>query len=82
MVILHLKLSDSCFFQGHSSRFEQNVLPRRLRETIGLGLDKNAAVAYVGELPGRVYTVDLKTKAKMKTALFPELGDITGTALT
>ncbi|KAK2123936.1 hypothetical protein NOF04DRAFT_1349456 [Fusarium oxysporum II5] len=62
-----------------SAALEREVLARRLHETIGLALDKNTAKAYVTDLSGGVYAVDLKTKTK--TVLFPELGDITGIAL-
>ncbi|KAF3024394.1 hypothetical protein E8E14_014425 [Neopestalotiopsis sp. 37M] len=58
---------------------KREVLATRLHETIGLALDKRAQRAYVTDLAGGVYSVDLKTKTK--TTLFPELGDITGIAI-
>jgi DNA-binding beta-propeller fold protein YncE len=58
---------------------EREILAKRLHETIGLALDKKAATAYVTDLSGGVYAVDLKTKTK--SVLFAELGDLTGIAL-
>ncbi|KIL86007.1 hypothetical protein FAVG1_10977 [Fusarium avenaceum] len=58
---------------------QPEILAKRFHETIGLALNKSASVAYVTDLSGGVYAVDLKKKTK--TVLFPELGDITGIAL-
>ncbi|KAF4948580.1 hypothetical protein FSARC_13700 [Fusarium sarcochroum] len=69
-------------FIGNHSRGDmpqREVLAKRLHETIGLALDKDASMAYVTDLSGGVYAIDLKKKTK--TVLFPELGDITGIAL-
>ncbi|KAF5020541.1 hypothetical protein F66182_7440 [Fusarium sp. NRRL 66182] len=60
-------------------RPRREILARRLHETIGLALDKHGSVAYVTDLAGGVYAIDLEKKTK--AVLFPELGDITGIAL-
>ncbi|ETS85683.1 hypothetical protein PFICI_03708 [Pestalotiopsis fici W106-1] len=57
---------------------KREILATRLHETIGLALDRRTQRAYVTDLAGGVYSVDLKTKTK--TVLFPELGDTTGIA--
>ncbi|KAF5679145.1 alcohol dehydrogenase [Fusarium heterosporum] len=62
-----------------SETTQREILARRFHETIGLSLDKSASTAYVTDLSGGVYAVDLKSKSK--TVLFPELGDITGIAV-
>lgn len=55
------------------------VLAQRLHETIGLALDRDTDVAYVTDLAGGVYAIDIKLRKK--TVLFAEAGDITGIAL-
>lgn len=55
------------------------VLATRLHETIGLALDREEDVAYVTDLAGGVYAIDIKKRTKK--VLFPELGDLTGIAL-
>ncbi|KAG8160029.1 hypothetical protein KVR01_010666 [Diaporthe batatas] len=55
------------------------VLATRLHETIGLALDRDEDVAYVTDLAGGVYAIDIKKRTKK--VLFPELGDLTGIAL-
>lgn len=55
------------------------ILATRFHETIGLSLDLEKGVAYVSDLAGGVYAIDLKTRKKK--VLFPELGDLTGIAL-
>ncbi|EOA91933.1 uncharacterized protein SETTUDRAFT_40835 [Exserohilum turcica Et28A] len=55
------------------------ILASRFHETIGLALDLESSVAYVSDLAGGVYAVDLQTRKKK--VLFPELGDLTGIAL-
>ncbi|KAI1839938.1 hypothetical protein JX265_013894 [Neoarthrinium moseri] len=61
------------------SGFQREVIARRLHETIGLTVDKASGVAYVTDLSGGVYAVNIAKKEK--TVLFPELGDLTGIAL-
>lgn len=63
-----------------SSRPQREILATRLHETIGLALDHRGRKAYVTDLSGGIYSVDLKTKEKK--VLFPELGDITGIAVS
>ncbi|OLN88090.1 Low-density lipoprotein receptor-related protein 5 [Colletotrichum chlorophyti] len=58
---------------------ERQTLAIRLHEAIGLCLDKTTDVAYITDLAGGVYAVDLRTREKR--VLFSELGDITGVAL-
>lgn len=58
---------------------EPEILARRLHEAIGLAVDFARDVAYVTDLAGGVYAVDINTQKK--TTLFPELGDLTGIAL-
>lgn len=58
---------------------EPQVLAIRMHETIGVALDREADVAYVTDLAGGLYAVDIKTRKK--TVLFSELGDLTGIAL-
>lgn len=55
------------------------VLATRLHETIGLALDREEDMAYVTDLAGGVYAIDIKKRTKK--VLFPELGDLTGIAL-
>lgn len=63
-----------------SGAVEREILATRLHETIGLALDSRSQTAYVTDLSGGVYAVDLKSKKK--TVLFPELGDTTGIAIS
>lgn len=58
---------------------EVEILASRFHETIGLALDLENRTAYVSDLAGGVYAVDLQTRKKK--VLFPELGDLTGIAL-
>ncbi|KAK8095060.1 L-carnitine dehydrogenase [Apiospora hydei] len=58
---------------------KSDILARRLHEAIGLSVDHKNQKAYVADLAGGVYRIDLQTKEKM--VLFPELGDLTGVAL-
>ncbi|KAK8087498.1 hypothetical protein PG994_002472 [Apiospora phragmitis] len=58
---------------------KSDILARRLHEAIGLSVDHKNTKAYVTDLAGGVYSIDLETKEK--TVLFPELGDLTGVAL-
>ncbi|KZM22902.1 3-hydroxyacyl-CoA dehydrogenase [Ascochyta rabiei] len=58
---------------------EVQVLATRFHEAIGLALDKEERKAYVSDLAGGVYEVDLASRKKK--VLFPELGDLTGIAL-
>ncbi|KUI64232.1 Low-density lipoprotein receptor-related protein 5 [Cytospora mali] len=55
------------------------VLTIRLHEAIGLALDRDGDIAYVTDLAGGVYGVDIKTRKKK--GLLVELGDVTGIAL-
>lgn len=55
------------------------ILATRLHETIGLALDREEDTAYVTDLAGGVYAIDIKKRTKK--VLFPELGDLTGIAL-
>lgn len=55
------------------------ILATRLHEAIGLALDRAERKAYVSDLAGGVYEVDLQSRKKK--VLFPELGDLTGIAL-
>lgn len=55
------------------------ILAHRFHEAIGLTLDSENNVAYVSDLSGGVYAVDLQTRKK--TVLFPEMGDLTGITL-
>jgi hypothetical protein len=55
------------------------ILATRFHETIGLSMDFEKRVAYVSDLAGGVYSIDLQTRKKK--VLFPELGDLTGIAL-
>jgi sugar lactone lactonase YvrE len=59
---------------------KREILATRLHETIGLALDRRNQKVYVTDLSGGVYSVDLKNKEKK--VLFPELGDLTGIAIT
>ncbi|KAK8133426.1 hypothetical protein PG984_005438 [Apiospora sp. TS-2023a] len=58
---------------------KSEILARRLHEAIGLSVDHKNQKAYVADLAGGVYSIDLETREK--TVLFPELGDLTGVAL-
>jgi hypothetical protein len=55
------------------------ILATRLHEAIGLAVDRESKKAYVSDLAGGVYEVDLELRKKK--VLFPELGDLTGIAL-
>lgn len=55
------------------------VLAIRMHETIGVVVDRDQDVAYVTDLAGGLYAVDIKTRKKQ--VLFAELGDLTGIAL-
>ena len=55
------------------------ILATRLHEAIGLAVDRASKKAYVSDLAGGVYEVDLESRKKK--VLFPELGDLTGIAL-
>jgi DNA-binding beta-propeller fold protein YncE len=55
------------------------ILATRLHEAIGLAVDRESKKAYVSDLAGGVYEVDLESRKKK--VLFPELGDLTGIAL-
>ncbi|KAF3040973.1 hypothetical protein E8E12_009161 [Didymella heteroderae] len=55
------------------------ILATRFHEAIGLALDRTERKAYVSDLAGGVYEVDLQSRKKK--VLFPELGDLTGIAL-
>ncbi|KAK2031563.1 YWTD domain-containing protein [Colletotrichum zoysiae] len=57
---------------------QKETLAIRFHETIGLSIDRDAGLAYVTDLAGGLYTVDVKTREKR--VLFTELGDITGIA--
>ncbi|KAK2046104.1 hypothetical protein LZ31DRAFT_583640 [Colletotrichum somersetense] len=57
---------------------QKETLAVRFHETIGLSIDRDAGLAYVTDLAGGIYTVDVKTREKR--VLFTELGDITGIA--
>jgi DNA-binding beta-propeller fold protein YncE len=58
---------------------EIEILATRLHEAIGLAVDLEEGKAYVSDLAGGVYEVDLKSGKKR--VLFAELGDLTGIAL-
>ncbi|CCF36500.1 low-density lipoprotein receptor YWTD [Colletotrichum higginsianum] len=58
---------------------QYDILAIRLHETIGLSLDTKAGAAYVTDLAGGVYSINVQTRKK--SVLFTELGDITGIAL-
>lgn len=55
------------------------ILATRFHEVIGLALDKTERKAYVSDLAGGVYEVDLQSRKKK--VVFPELGDLTGIAI-
>ncbi|KAK6069387.1 low-density lipoprotein receptor YWTD [Seiridium cupressi] len=63
-----------------SKSIKREILATRLHETIGLALDVGNQKAYVTDLSGGVYQVNLKNKEKK--VIFPELGDLTGIAIT
>ncbi|KAF9696243.1 hypothetical protein EKO04_006286 [Ascochyta lentis] len=71
--------SLNCAFVGGAQVGEVQVLATRFHEAIGLALDKEDRKAYVSDLAGGVYEVDLVSRKKK--VLFPELGDLTGIAL-
>lgn len=60
-------------------RGQVEILATRFHEAIGLALDRAERKAYVSDLAGGVYEVDLQSRKKK--VLFPELGDLTGIAL-
>ncbi|TDZ72084.1 3-hydroxyacyl-CoA dehydrogenase-like protein LAM1 [Colletotrichum trifolii] len=62
-----------------AGRRQIETLAIRLHEAIGLALDRYSGVAYVTDLSGGVYAIDIKTRKK--TVVFAELGDTTGIAL-
>jgi DNA-binding beta-propeller fold protein YncE len=66
-------------FVGDGKVGEVEILATRFHETIGLAVDKEGKKAYVSDLAGGVYEVDLVSRKKK--VLFPELGDLTGIAL-
>ena len=66
-------------FVGGEKVSEIEILATRLHEAIGLAVDLKERKAYVSDLAGGVYEVDLKSKKKK--VLFAELGDLTGIAL-
>lgn len=55
------------------------LLAKRLHETIGLAVDFRTQSAYVTDLAGGLYSVNLAKKEKK--VLYAELGDLTGIAL-
>lgn len=55
------------------------ILATRLHEAIGLAVDTEQGKAYVSDLSGGVYEIDLGSRKKK--VLFGELGDLTGIAL-
>lgn len=66
-------------FVGGDKVGEIEVLATRLHEAIGLAVDLQEKKAYVSDLAGGVYEVDLKSRKKK--VMFAELGDLTGIAL-
>lgn len=66
-------------FVGGEKVGEIEILATRLHEAIGLAVDFKERKAYVSDLAGGVYEVDLKSRKKK--VLFAELGDLTGIAL-
>ncbi|KAM6504705.1 hypothetical protein FSOLCH5_015206 [Fusarium solani] len=72
---------NRAFIGNHSTADmpRREVLAKRLHETIGLALDKDAMMAYVSDFSGGIYAIDLVKRTK--TVLFSELGDSTGIAL-
>jgi len=60
-------------------RAAPDILARHLHEAIGLSIDHTGKKAYVTDLAGGVYAINLETKEK--NVLFQELGDLTGVAL-
>ncbi|OJD30638.1 low-density lipoprotein receptor ywtd [Diplodia corticola] len=65
---------------------ERQVLAMRFHEAIGLALDEREGVAYVTDLAGGVYRVELPAEGGgggqgRKEVLIAELGDVTGIAL-
>jgi DNA-binding beta-propeller fold protein YncE len=65
-------------FVGDERR-QVEIVATRFHEAIGLALDKSERKAYVSDLAGGVYEVDLQSRKKK--VLFSELGDLTGIAL-
>ncbi|KAK6845711.1 L-carnitine dehydrogenase [Apiospora arundinis] len=74
-----ISLADLAAASKAQTVIKSDILARRLHEAIGLSLDHKHQKAYVTDLAGGVYSIDLKTKEK--TVLFPELGDLTGIAI-
>lgn len=66
-------------FVGGGRVGEVEILATRLHEAIGLAVDFKEGKAYVSDLAGGVYEVNLKSRKKK--VLFAELGDLTGIAL-
>lgn len=66
-------------FVGGDAVGRVEILATRLHEAIGLAVDIEERKAYISDLAGGVYEVDLVSRKKK--VLFPELGDLTGIAL-
>lgn len=66
-------------FVGSEQVGKVEILATRFHEAIGLAIDRDERKAYVSDLAGGVYEVDLQSRKKK--VLFPELGDLTGIAL-
>ena len=66
-------------FVGGEKVGEIEILATRLHEAIGLAVDFKERKAYVSDLAGGVYEMDLKSRKKKVP--FAELGDLTGIAL-
>ncbi|KAJ4983053.1 low-density lipoprotein receptor YWTD [Stagonosporopsis vannaccii] len=66
-------------YVGGAGMGQVEILATRLHEAIGLAVDGEEKKAYVSDLAGGVYEVDLVSRKKK--VLFAELGDLTGIAL-
>lgn len=74
-----ISLADLAAAAKAGQPLKSEILARRLHEAIGLAVDVESGKAFVADLAGGVYSIDLETREK--TVLFPELGDLTGVAL-
>ncbi|KAK8108309.1 uncharacterized protein PG998_010322 [Apiospora kogelbergensis] len=74
-----ISLNELAAATAKQTVLKSDILARRLHEAIGLSVDHKNKRAFVTDLAGGVYSIDLETKEK--TVLFPELGDLTGVAI-
>lgn len=67
--------------RGSDETVQPEILATRLHEAIGLAVDFESRLAYVTDLSGGVYRIDLTKGKASKEVIFAELGDLTGLAL-